>query len=60
MELITDRLTLKELSLADLEVIHQLHSLPEMDEFNTLGIPANIQVTELLLNEWIEKQRTIP
>ena len=60
MELITDRLTLKELSLADLEVIHQLHSLPEMDEFNTLGIPATIQVTELLLNEWIEKQRTIP
>ena len=58
MELQTERLEIKELSLTDLEDIHQLHSLPETDEFNTLGIPANIQVTEFLLIEWIRQQDT--
>jgi hypothetical protein len=33
----TKRLHIRELSSADLENIHQLHSLPETDEFNTLG-----------------------
>lgn len=56
MELQTERLEIKELSLTDLEDIHQLHSLPETDEFNTLGIPANIQTTEFLLIEWIGQQ----
>ena len=60
MKFKTDCLKIRELSLADLEVIHQLHSLPEIDEYNTLGIPATIQTTELLLNEWIEKQSPIP
>ncbi|MEP6466429.1 MAG: GNAT family protein [Parafilimonas sp.] len=59
MELFTTRLQLKELSLAELEKIHQLHSLPEIDEFNTSGIPGNIQTTELLLNEWIHQKNII-
>jgi [ribosomal protein S5]-alanine N-acetyltransferase len=60
MELQTERLEIKELSLTDLEEIHQLHSLPETDEFNTLGIPATIQTTEFLLIEWIGQQNAIP
>ena len=60
MELLTERLTLTELSLTHLEDIHQLHSLPETDEFNTLGIPAGIQATEFLLGEWIDQQKIIP
>jgi [ribosomal protein S5]-alanine N-acetyltransferase len=60
MELQTERLAIKELSLTDLEDIHQLHSLPETDEFNTLGIPASIQTTESLLAEWIGHQNVIP
>ena len=60
MELQTERLKIGELSLTDLEDIHQLHSLPETDEFNTLGIPAGIQATELLLVEWIGQQKAIP
>jgi ribosomal-protein-alanine N-acetyltransferase len=56
----TQRLLLKELCLADLEQVHLLHSLPETDQFNTMGIPATIQVTELLLTEWIEQQKAIP
>jgi len=60
VELQTERLTIKELSLADLEEIHYLHSLPETDEFNTLGIPDTIKTTELLLAEWIGQQNAIP
>jgi [ribosomal protein S5]-alanine N-acetyltransferase len=60
MELKTERLIISELSLTDLVRIHQLHSLPETDEFNTLGIPSTIQATELLLIDWIKQQSAIP
>ncbi|MEP7377066.1 MAG: GNAT family protein [Chitinophagaceae bacterium] len=60
MELQTERLVLKDVSLTDLKEIHQLHSLPETDKFNTLGIPATIQSTEFLLIEWIGQQNIIP
>ena len=60
MELYTERLTLYELSLNDLEDIHRLHSLPETDEFNTLGLPDSIRTTERLLNEWINQQQITP
>ncbi len=56
----TKRLKLAELSLGDLEKIHHLHSLPEIDEYNTLGIPDTIQTTEFLLKEWIGQQKTVP
>lgn len=60
MELKTTRLLLTDLSLANVEDVHQLHSLPEVDEFNTLGIPATVQNTKDLLTEWIEQQKAIP
>lgn len=60
MKLQTERLVLQELSLADLNDVHQLHSLPEVDEFNTLGIPESIQTTEILLLDWLEQQKVTP
>jgi RimJ/RimL family protein N-acetyltransferase len=60
MELQTERLVLKDLLLTDLTDIHQLHSCPEVDEFNTLGIPASIQTTENLLKKWLEQQELTP
>jgi len=36
------RLNIRELELKDINNVHQLHSLPETDEFNTLGIPETI------------------
>jgi RimJ/RimL family protein N-acetyltransferase len=60
MTLQTSRLMIKELSEEDLESIHQLHSLPEVDEYNTLGIPVNIEVTASLLQEWISQQAIFP
>ena len=60
MKLKTERLKLEELLISDLEDIHQLHSLPETDEFNTLGIPETIETTKHLLVEWIDQQRKDP
>ncbi len=51
----TNRLIIKPISISDLEKIHELHSLPETDKFNTLGIPENMNQTERIVKEWIEK-----
>lgn len=53
IELITDRLKLRLIEISDLESIHELHSLPETDEFNTLGIPIDIYETESITKSWI-------
>ena len=60
MQLKTARLKLQELSLADLDVIHELHSLPKIDQYNTLGIPDSINTTRILLTGWLEQQNAIP
>ena len=51
----TSRLNLIPISIIDLENIHKLHSLPETDKFNTLGIPKDINETEKIITEWIKK-----
>jgi len=56
----TARFIIRDLLLTDLENIHQLYSLPETDQFNTLGIPETIQTTEKILIGWLEKQDTFP
>lgn len=56
----TDRLTLRELSPTDLQSIHALLSLPETDEFNTLGIPETIETTGEYLAAWLMAQEQEP
>ena len=56
----TKRLNIRELEWIDIDNIHQLHSLPETDEFNTLGIPETIEVTEKILSEWLNAQNQLP
>jgi [ribosomal protein S5]-alanine N-acetyltransferase len=56
----SERLHIREISLADLENIHQLHSLPETDEYNTLGLPDSLQATEKILVEWLMLQKQVP
>lgn len=51
----TNRLLIKPISLSDLVEIHELHSLPETDKFNTLGIPENRGQTEKIIKDWIDK-----
>jgi ribosomal-protein-alanine N-acetyltransferase len=53
----TDRLNIRELTFADIVNVHELLSLPETDEFNTLGIPETIQTTEKILKEWLIPQK---
>jgi ribosomal-protein-alanine N-acetyltransferase len=56
----TKRLHIRELIRADLEYVHELHSLPETDEFNTLGIPKDIHTTEKIFSEWLILQKQTP
>lgn len=60
MKLQTDRLYFRQVSTNDINNIHELHSLPETDKFNTLGIPETIQVTETVINEWLVGQNAKP
>ncbi len=56
----TERLELKEVTWDDLQEIHQLHSIPEVDEFNTLGLPSNIDVTREVVRLEIEARGKSP
>jgi len=56
----TNRLNIRELTFADIDNVHKLHSLPETDEFNTFGIPENIQTTENILIDWLIIQKQEP
>lgn len=60
MHLSTQRLQLREISISDLEMIHKLHSLPEVDEFNTLGIPKNLDETKNIIQKDIDDQVKSP
>ena len=53
IEILAERTKLRLIELSDLESIHQLHSMPETDEFNALGIPENIEVTKSIIEPWI-------
>ena len=60
MQLTTIRLTLQELTLDDLENLHRLNSCPEVDEFNTLGIPKNEEETLQHLQRFIQALKVVP
>ncbi len=47
-------LRLRYIRYDDLDSIHHLHSLPETNKYNTLGIPEHIDVTKQILNQWLE------
>jgi RimJ/RimL family protein N-acetyltransferase len=54
MEMEYSRLKLLEITWGDLDEIHDLHSIPETDEFNTLGIPKDIGETRKIFRPFIE------
>jgi len=53
-DLITERLILAEITWDDLEDIHRLHCVPEVDEYNTLGIPANLEESREIMRPFVE------
>lgn len=50
----SERLTYQLLEASDLNELHELNLIPEIDEFNTMGIPDSIQVTKDLLDAKIK------
>lgn len=54
-EVKSERLKLRLIQRSDLEPIHNLHSLPKTDEFNTLGIPKDILETKSIIETWISE-----
>ncbi|MCD4731545.1 MAG: GNAT family N-acetyltransferase [Bacteroidales bacterium] len=56
MTISTIRLIIREISWDDAEHIHAIHSIPEVDEYNTLGIPKDIEETKNLIRSAIEDQ----
>ena len=59
MNLQSTRLRMVEISWEDLDNIHHLHTIAEVDEFNTLGIPQNLDDTVEVLKPVIDDQ-TLP
>lgn len=53
----TPRLELKEANWPDLEQIHRHHLIPEVAEFNTIGIPENIEITREIIRPSIEDKK---
>lgn len=51
----SERINIRSILYSDLEAIHNLHSLPETDRFNTLGIPENIEQTVAIINLWLSE-----
>jgi len=41
----TERLIVNEVTMEDLEKLHELHKIPEVDRYNTKGIPASLEET---------------
>ena len=60
MNLITERLELKEITFDDLDMIHRLHSVPEVDEYNTIGIPKSLEETKKIIQQDIGDQTKTP
>ncbi len=60
MNISTTRLSLTEISWNDLEEIHSLHSIFEVDEFNTVGIPKDIEETREKIAPYIEAPNSTP
>jgi [ribosomal protein S5]-alanine N-acetyltransferase len=53
-ELLAERTRLRFIIPSDLGAIHNLHSKPETDEFNALGIPQNIDETKSIIQPWVK------
>ena len=56
----TKRLILSPVVPGDLEKIHDLHLLPETDQYNTQGIPETLDQTKAILDAWLERSKAEP
>lgn len=56
----TNRLVLSPIALSDLEAVHTLNSYPEVDRYNTLGIPTSLDETQALVLDRIASNEASP
>lgn len=56
----TSRLIIRELSYEDLNFVHLIHSIPEVQEYATLGIPESLLASIEYLKKYIEDQNNEP
>lgn len=54
--LFTNRLIIKDLKNEDLNFVHLIHSIPEVQEYATLGIPKSISESKEYLKKYMEHQ----
>jgi RimJ/RimL family protein N-acetyltransferase len=45
-KLVTERLVVRKIIESDIAALHKLHSIPEVDRYNTMGIPSSFSETE--------------
>ena len=60
MKFESERLQFREIQWSDLPDFHKLHSFPEVDEFNTMGIPNSLEETKIVLTALINGQKENP
>jgi hypothetical protein len=60
MKISSDRLMFTEITWDDLEDIHHLHSIFEVDEFNTVGLPESIEETRQNIKPFVEAKEKNP
>ena len=60
MNILTERLELAEIEWIDLDNIHRLHSIYEVDEFNTVGLPKNIEETRMNIKPYVDARNNDP
>ena len=51
--LVSDGLRLRMIEFSGLDSIHKLHSMPETDQYNTLGIPKDKNETKTVIEPWV-------
>ncbi len=56
----TERLFLRPVHWIDLEDVHALHSAPETNRYNTLGIPKDINETRYVIQQFIKDYHKVP
>ncbi|ETN96678.1 GNAT family N-acetyltransferase [Zhouia amylolytica] len=57
IEILTQRTRLRLIEISDLDSIHKLHSLPETDKYNALGIPKSIEETKSVIEPWVAENK---
>lgn len=60
ISLVTERLLIRDLDQHDLDFIHALHLIPEVQRYATMDLPESVTASIGYLNSYIEQQNTTP